>query len=186
MEKKLSRDELLYSLLKIAENPFTNIEQKRDIFRILKESSTMRGMNHLFLVNCYFNKEKAIFNVNREEAIFQAKLALKENNVGAFYFLYMLLKDTDVRKARCYLLLSAMYGNPKAHLSLGDHYLYGTLFERDLVKAEKHYTIAAECKEKDGYFKLLYIASLNNDIKKQNSIYEKAKENGIILPGIVK
>lgn len=186
MEKNLSRDELLYSLLKKAEDPFTKLEQKRDILRILKESSTMRGMNHLFLVDCYFKEENAIFNINKEEAIKQAKLALKENNVGSFYFLYLLLKDTDKRKARCYLLLSAMYGNPKAHLSLGDHYLNGTLFKKDLSKAEIHYQIAADCDEKDGYFKLLYLASLSKDIEKQKVIYEKAKLKNIFLPGVVK
>ena len=54
MEKRLTRDELLNSFLRKAENPFTTMEQKNDIRRILMESNTMRGMNHLFLVKSRF------------------------------------------------------------------------------------------------------------------------------------
>lgn len=185
MEKQLTRDELLFSLLKKAKNPFTTMEQKNDVKRILMESSTMRGMNHLFLAKCYF-EDKPLFNISKEEAIRQANLAYKENNTGAFFYLYKFAKDTHPSIARNYLRLACMYGNPYAYLELANLKKDGILFEKNLKEAFENYKMAAECNLKEGYFGMLLIASEKGNEELQKEIYQKAIKNNIELPGIIK
>ncbi|MCR4698505.1 MAG: hypothetical protein K5762_03970 [Bacilli bacterium] len=185
MEKRLTRDELLNSFLRKAENPFTTMEQKNDIRRILMESNTMRGMNHLFLVKCYFDEEQPLFHISKKEAIRQAKLAYRENNRGAFYYLYLLLKDSDPVKARNYLNLACACGNPKAYLEKGRLQHRGILFEKNEKEAFKNYHIAALCSLADGYYGMLLLASELGDITLARQVYEEANKNGISLPGVV-
>lgn len=185
MEKKISRNKILEHFLKQAKNPFISVEQKLDIKKILLTSDTMRGMNHLYLVRCYFS-ESSLFYISKEEAIKQAYLALQENNYGAFYYLYFLLKDIDFNKAKGYLILSAFYGNAKAHIELGKLYYDGLLVEKNFKKSYEHFKIASECHKKEGFFGMLLIASVQGDYELEQEIYNKAKEENIILPGIVK
>ncbi len=185
MEKRLTRDELLENLLQRASNPFTSMEQKTEIKKILMESTTMRGMNHLFLVRCYFNEENPLFFVTEDEALRQAHLALKENNTGAYYYLSLLYKDKDPTKARNYLRLSCYAKNPYAFLLLGKYRKEGILFEKDRKKAEECFRIAANCHLKEGYFQLLLMASEDHNIPKENGIYGEALFHGIKLPGVI-
>ena len=185
MEKRLTRDELLNSFLRRAENPFTTMEQKNDIRRILMESNTMRGMNHLFLVKCYFNEEQPLFHISKEEAIRQAKLAYRENNRGAFYYLYLLLKDSDHVRARNYLRLSCSCGNPQAYLEKAKLQHHGILFEENKEEAFSNYKIAAQCGLNDGYYGMLLLASEQGNIKLARQVYNEAKEHGVYLPGVV-
>lgn len=185
MEKKLTRDELLVSLLKKARNPFTTIEQKNDIKRILMESNTMKGMNHLFLAQCHF-EDNPLFQVDEEEAARQANLAYRENNTGCFYYLYLLNRDKNEAKARNYLRLSCTYGNPRAYLEMADLLHSGTLFEKDPDSAFKNYRIAAKCGLEEGYFGMLLLASESGRYELEKEIYEEAKKKGFTLPGVVK
>ncbi len=184
MEKTLTRDELLYYLLEKARNPFTTIEQKNDVKRVLMESNTMRGMNHLFLAKCYFD-ENPLFQISRKEAIRQAVLAFQENNSGAFYYLYLLLKDSDPSKARNYLRLSAAYGNPKAYLDMAYYQHHGILFEKNEKEAYQNYSIAARCGLYDGYYGMFLLACEHHDVQLEKQIYHQAEENGFKLPGII-
>jgi len=185
MEKRLTRNELLIGLLRIASNPFTSLEKKLEIKKILEDSSTMRGMNHLFLLRCHFEEEHPLFYVSEEEAFRQAKLALKENNRGAYYYLYLLYRSKDEVKARNYLRLSCDAKNPYAFLEMGKLQKEGILFEKDLEKASKNLTIAANCGLKEAYFQLLLMASEAHDIEKEKAIYIQAMFHQIYLPGIV-
>ncbi len=185
MEKRLTRDELLNSFLRKAENPFTTMEQKNDIRRILMKSNTMRGMNHLFLVKCYFDEGNPLFHISKKEAIKQAELAYKENNRGAFYYLYLLLKDSDPVKARNYLRLACAYGNPYAYLEKGKLQHRGILFEKNEKEAFENYKIAAKCGMEDGYYGMLLLASEQGDITLAKEVYKDAMRNGISLPGVV-
>jgi TPR repeat protein len=185
MEKKLSRNELLSSLLRKAMDPFTTMEQKLDVKRILMESVTMQGMNHLFLVKCHF-EEKPLFHVDEEEAYRQAMLAYKENNAGAFYYLYLLMKDKEPRRARNYLMLGCEFGDPKAYYAIAECYHHGNLFPKDPDKAYENYFLAAKSGIKEGYFGMLLLASEEGNEKLEMEIYEEAKEKGIVLPGVIK
>lgn len=185
MEKKLTRDELLLSLLKKARNPFTTIEQKNDIKRILMESNTMKGMNHLFLAQCHFD-DNPLFQVSEEEATRQALLAYKENNTGCFYYLYLLNKNRNEAKARNYLRLSCTYGNPRAYLEMAKLLHKGILFPKDRVASFNNYKKAARCNLEEGYFGMLLLASEDGSYELEKEIYEEAKKKGFILPGVIK
>ncbi len=184
MEKKLTRNRLLSSLLIKASNPFTSIEQKLDVKRILMESVTMQGMNHIFLVKCHFD-ERPLFHVDEKEALRQAFMAYKENNVGAFYYLFLLLKDRHPSRARQYLILGGEFGDPKAYLELGRCYHDGGLFKKDMGKAYDYFSMAAKSGLKDGYFGMLLIAAENHDIELERKIYLMALDCGVELPGVV-
>lgn len=184
MEKTLTRNELLSYLLDKAQNPFTTMEQKNDVKRVLMESNTMRGMNHLFLAKCYFD-ENPLFSISRKEAIRQATLAFQENNTGAYYYLFLLLKDSNPSKARNFLRLSASSGNPKAFLAMAKYQHDGILFEKNIDEAFKNYKIAASCSLYDGYFGMLLIASEKHDVELEKQIYKEALLKGFKLPGII-
>ena len=100
MEKPLSREELFNGLLEKVRNPFTSDEQKNDIRRILISSSSFKGRNHLFLVECYLNPDNSFFYVSKKEAIQQAQLAIDEKNFKGHYYLHLLYQDTDPVKSR--------------------------------------------------------------------------------------
>lgn len=185
MEKHLTRNELFSTLLKKAKNPFTTIEQKNDIRRILMESTTMRGMNHIYLLKCHFD-ENPIFNISKKEAIHQANLAMKENNTDVFYYLYLLCKEDFPSRARNYLRLACTYGKPEAYLEIGRLKKEGILFEKNTEEAFESYRIAADCNLKEGYFGMLLIASEKQDYELEQQIYKEAIEKGIELPGIIK
>ena len=184
MEKTLTRDELLLSLLKKARDPFTTMEQKRDVKRIMMESTTMRGMNHLFLVQCYF-QDHPLFHVTRKEALNQAYLAFRENNQGAYYYLYLLLKDEDQVRARNYLRLACTSGNPYAFLEMGKLQYRGELFPLNRKEAYQSFSMAAKCGLPDGYFYMLLIASEDHDVDLEKKIMEEARKAHIELPGVV-
>ena len=184
MEKKLPRNRLLSSLLVKASNPFTTMEQKLDIKRILMESVTMQGMNHIFLVKCHFD-EKPLFHIDEKEALRQAFMAYKENNIGAFYYLFLLLKDRHPSRARQYLLLGCEYADPKAYQALGTCYHDGVLFHKDIKKAYEYFTLSAKSGVKDGYFGMLLIASEMGDVELERRIYREAMHDGVVLPGVV-
>lgn len=185
MEKSLSRNELLTTFLRQAENPFTSMEQKADIKRILEESTTMRGMNHLYLVQCYFEEDHPLFYVTEEEALTQAQLALKENNRGAYFYLYKLYRDKDEVKARNYLRLSCWNKNPYAYLEMGKLRKDGILFKKNREEAYRNFEVAARCGLEEGYFNLLLMASEDHDYEKEKKIYRTALVRGISLPGVV-
>lgn len=184
MEKNLPRNELLLSLLKKASNPFTSMEQKLDVKRILMESVTMQGMNHLFLAQCHFDSNP-LFYIDEKEALHQARLAYQENNPGAYYYLYLLLKEKKPMRAKSYLLLSCTAGNPKAYYELGKLYFHGELFKKDLDKAYENFSLAAKCNVKEGYFGMLLVSAIQGKIEQEKEVYQMAKENGIELPGVV-
>lgn len=185
MEKKLSKEELLKNLLIIAKDPFTTCEQKYDIRHILMTSSNFQGKNHLFLVQCYFSEDYPLFILNKNEAIQQAKLAIKEGCFYASYYLFLLLKDSEPQLARNCLRLCSDKGIPIACLEIAKCLQYGIVFDSNRKLAFEYYEKASKAGLKDGYYGMLLMASEDNDIEKQKEIYQKAKENGIELPGII-
>jgi TPR repeat protein len=184
MEKSLTKDELLISLISQAMNPFYTMEQKWMVKRVLAQSTTLHGRNHLFLISCYLS-DTPLFHVSREEAIKQAHMALKEGNEAAYYYLFYLLKEENPSMARNYLRLACEKGYPKAHLEIAKQYHYGLIFEKNRKKAFHHYEIAAKCGLEDGYFGMLLMASEDKDIVKERNIYLSALIRGISLPGVV-
>lgn len=184
MEKRLTRNELFDSLISKARNPFTTSEQKSDIKKILMESNTMNGLNHLFLVKCYF-EEKPLFRISKEEAIKQANKAYNEHNSGIYHYLYLFSKDENPQRAKSYLLISCLYGYAKSYLEIANLYYKGILFEKNIDKAYENYKIASSCHLKEGYFGMLLIAVEKGDFNLQKEIIEKAKKDNIELPGIV-
>lgn len=184
MEKTLTKDELLINLISQAMNPFNTMEQKLVVKRILAESTTLYGKNHLFLVSCYLS-DTPLFHVNKQEALKQAYMALHEGNEAAYYYLFYLLKDDNPSMARNYLRIACEKGYPKAHLEIAKQYHFGEVFEINRKKAFHHYHIAAKCGMQDGYFGMLLMASEDKDIEKERSIYLSALIRGIPLPGVV-
>lgn len=184
MEKKINKEELLKRLLIIAKDPFTTCEQKFDIRKIFEKSTNFAGRNHLFLVQCYFAEENPIFIVSKEEAILQAKLAVKEGCIYGCYYLFLLLKETRPVDARNCLRIAADEGIAQACLEMAKCQHYGIVFEKNRQKAYENYAKAAGCGMMEGYYGMLLMASEDRDIQRQKNIYEKAKENGIELPGI--
>lgn len=185
MEKQISRNELLLRLLAIAKNPFTTCEQKFDVRKILENSSNFDGKNHIFLVQCYFSKTSPLFTVTKEEAIYQARLALKEKNLFSCYYLFLLLKDSNPTSARLYLRIAVDEGYPEAYLEIAKCYHYGIVFNQDKEKALDYYKKAALSNNQDGYYGLLYMYSENQEYNKEKQIYKEAISKGFNLPGVV-
>lgn len=184
MENKLPRNKLLSSLLVKASNPFTTIEQKLDVKRILMESVTMQGMNHIFLVQCHF-EQNPLFYIDEKEAIRQALMAYKENNYRAFYYLYLLLKDKNPSRARAYLLLGCEFSDGKAFYEIANCYHEGSLFPKDIKLAYKYYSLAAKSGLKNGYYGMLLIAAESHDVELEKRIYQEAFKQGLVLPGVI-
>lgn len=185
MEKKLSREELLKRLLEIAIDPFTSVEQKHDIRKIMETSTNFKGKNHLFLVQCYFNETDPLFTVTKAQALTQAKLAFKEHNLYSCYYLYLLLKDSEPVQARNFLRICCDNAFPNAYLEMAKCRHKGILFEKNDDIAFENYSKAALCGLEEGYYGMLLIASEKGDKEKTKVIYESAKKKGFILPGIV-
>lgn len=184
MEKKLTQRELLNNLLKRAYDPFTTSEQQYDILHVLETSSNFRGMNHLFLCQCYFENHP-LFHVSQGKALTQAYLALKEKNPIAYYYLYRLERYRDRQKARNFLRMAVVYNVPKACLEMGRCLRLGDLFEKDEKESFLHYQKASKLGEKDGYYWMLLLASQKHDIELERRIYQEAKLHGVFLPGVI-
>lgn len=185
MEKPLSREELFNGLLEKVRNPFTSDEQKNDIRRILISSSSFKGRNHLFLVECYLNPDNSFFYVSKKEAIQQAQLAIDEKNFKGHYYLHLLYQDTDPVKSRNHLRRACVYQRPKAYARRG-HLLHdGILFEKNMEKAYEAFYQASRLHEPSGYFGRLLRQSEKGNLKGEMETIEKAKEDGIFLPGYI-
>lgn len=184
MEKKLTQQELLENLIRTASQPFTTSEQRHDIKTVLENSSNFHGMNHLFLVSCYF-EENPLFSISEGKALYQAGLALKEGNPIAYYYLYLLHKGKEEQKARIDLRMAVHYKVPQALLEMARLLEKGEMFPHNQNKAFQLYQQAAEKGETEAYYGMLLIASKNQDIEKAKQIYKEAKEKGISLPGVV-
>lgn len=185
MEQSIKKDEQLEILIKQILNPFTSCEKSSDLLSILKNSSSFNGKNHLVLVHCYLYETNSFFYIDEEEAIRQANMAFDEGNILSCFYLYLLLKDKEEVKSRNYLRLSVDSGYPQAYLEMAKCYHNGTLFVRDLERAEKYYWKAAKSGLKEGYFGLLLIACQNGDIQKERNIYTLALNSGCRLVGVV-
>lgn len=185
MEKPLSREELFNGLLEKVRNPFTSDEQKNDIRRILISSSSFKGRNHLFLVECYLNPDNSFFYVSKKEAIQQAQLAIDEKNFKGHYYLHLLYQDTDPVKSRNHLRRACVYQRPKAYARRG-HLLHdGILFEKNREKAYEAFYQASCLHDPSGYFGRLLRQSEKGNLKGELEMIEKAKEDGIFLPGYI-
>ena len=185
MEKPLSREELFSGLLEKARNPFTSDEQKNDIKRILLSSSSFRGRNHLFLVECHLNPDITYFSISKEVAIQQAELAIKEKNFKGHYYLHLLYQDIDPVKSRNHLRRACVYQMPIAFARRGYLLHEGILFEKNSEEAYKCFCQAALLKEKEGYFGRLVRQSEKGNVRAEKEVIRKAKEEGIILPGYI-
>lgn len=184
MEKKINKEELLKRLLIIAKDPFTTCEQNFDIRKIFENSTNFFGRNHLFLVQCYFAEENPIFVVSKEEAIQQARLAVKEGCLYGCYYLFHLVKDTRPVDARNFLRIAADEGIAEACLEMAKCQHYGNVFEKNRKQAFENYKKAAQSGMMEGYYGMLIMASEDRDKDLQERIYNQAKERGIELPGI--
>ncbi len=185
MEKKLTRDELLIELIEKAKDIFTTAEQKYDIGQILENSSSFKGKNHLFLVQCYFSDNGALFSLTEEEAVKQALLAVKEGSDYGCYFLYLLWKEKKPVQARNALRICCDYSYPDAYLEMAKCKHYGILFEKDIDGAILYYRKAALSGRKEGYEGLMKVYLEQNEIDKEKEVYEEAKRNGIVLSGVI-
>lgn len=185
MEKKLTRDELLIELIERANDIFTTAEQKYDIGQILENSSSFKGKNHLFLVQCYFNETEALFSLTKKDAIKQALLAVKEGSDYGCFYLYQLWKDNKPVEARNALRICCDYGYPEAFLEMAKCKHYGILFEKDIDGAILYYKKAAMSGRKEGYEGEMKIYLELNMIDKEKEVYEEAKRNGIVLSGVI-
>ena len=185
MEKKLTRDELLKNLIEQANDIFTTCEQKYDIRKILETSSNFKGKNHIFLVQCFFDKENPLFTVTEEQAIEQADLAFKEGNTFSCYYLALLLKDKNPVKARNYLRISCDCAFPQAYLEMAKCKHYGVLFLQDRKGAMEYYRKASLCGMKEGYEGMLKLYSEDGNYEAEKKVYDEALKKGIKLSGIV-
>lgn len=185
MEKPLSRQELFSNLLSKAQNPFTSDEQRDDIKRIFLSSDSFQGRNHLFLVKCYLNPDNSFFYVTKKEAIQQANLAIGEKNFRGHYYLHFLYRDMDETKSRNHLRRACVYQIPKAYSRRGYLLHEGILFDKNREKAYAAFRKASYLHEPRGYYGRLLRKSEDQDLKGQKEILEKAKEDGIFLPGYI-
>lgn len=185
MEKQLSREELLRTLINRAIDPFSTCEQKNDIQRILEESDSFGGKNHIFLVQSYLRHDENIFKVDRKKAIDQAFLAMKEGNPYSCYFLFHLLKDTNPTMARNYLRLACDHAIPEAYLEIARCKHHGILFTMDRKGAFIYYQKAGISGLKEGYDGMLIMACEDHDIKLQNKVKGEALIHGFELMGTI-
>lgn len=186
MEKKLTQKELLQNLIKTASNPFTTIEQKRDIQKVLEESSNFKGANHLFLVECYLNSQNPLFVISEAKAIAQTNKALKEHNVIGYYYLYILMRKRNPLRARTSLRMACEFKIARAWYALGKEYLSGDLFDKDRIRAFDAFERSAQLGDARGYVEMLLIAAEDGDYEKQKKILKRAEDKGVLLPGVVR
>lgn len=186
MEKSLTHDNLLQTLINRAIDPFSTCEQKQDIQRILEQSSSFGGLNHLFLVQCYLRNDDNIFSIDKDKAILQAELALNEGNTYSCYFLFQLLKNDKRAMARNYLRLACDYAIPEAYLEMAKCLHKGYLFIQDRQKAYENYKKAARSGLREGFYGMLLITCEDGDIEKQNKIITEAGLAGYDLYGMIK
>lgn len=185
MEKKLTRDELLKELIEKAKDIFTTAEQKYDIVQILQTSSSFKGKNHLFLVQCYFNEIDILFSLTKEDAIRQALLAVKEGSDFGTYYLYLLWKEDRPIEARNALRMCCDRGYKKAFLEMAKCKHYGEIFQLDRKGALEYYRKAALSGMKEGYEGLMKLYLELGMIDKEKEVYEEAKKKGVFLSGVV-
>lgn len=183
MEKKLSQKSLLRNLLLTSMDPFCTIEKIHDIQEILEDSTAFEGINHLILVQTYFDSTLYPFSVSKEKAIQQANAAIKDGNKAGYYYLYLLSdKDSDRRNN---LNIAVFYNYPEAYLSYAKHLQKGDLYDKDLQKAYTYYQSAAQNGLVDGYMGMLEIDIERNDQEQQKKDYKEALEKGFKLPGTI-
>lgn len=183
MEKKLTPKELLRNLIISSQDPFTSTERLEDIKRVLLTSDNFAGINHLYMAKTYLNPEAYPFQISKEEAREQCKLAIQEGNEIGYYYLYF-LADTDIEK-RKYLNLSVLAKYPKAYLEYAKLKHQGIVYEKDIDKAYEYYKKAAHSGLQDGYYGMIQIDIERGDSRKQQEDYDEATKKGFHLPGIV-
>lgn len=183
MEKKLTKKELLSNLLTSAQDPFSSTEKVMDIKRILADSNSFDGTNHLLLVEAFLKPMDYPFPMTKKEAEEQANLAIKEGNHFGYYYLYLLSNDAQ-EKRKC-LEIASFYGYMQAVLEIAKCYHIGYLFEKNLEKAYTYYSLAANKGERKGYIGMIEIDADLGNKEKQKQDYLKAQEAGFSLPGVI-
>jgi TPR repeat protein len=186
MEEKLSQKELLRNLIEAAMSPFATMEKIADIKNVLSSSNNFSGINHLILVQSYFNENSFPFSVTKEEAIIQAKAALKDKNPIGYYYLYLLYKDEDEVKAKTNLIIASEAGYPKAIYEIGYLKHHGIIFKKNREEAFKYYKEAAKRNSLDGYFGLLVMYEEDGNYIEAEKILKEANDKGFSLPGVVR
>lgn len=184
MEPGIEKDRLLTILIDQARDVFITVEKKADLLRVLKESDSFNGKNHIFLLTCFFD-DNPTFLISKEEAINQAQLALKEGSGIGYYYLYKLYKDEDKSKARNCLRMAVDIGYSIAILELAKCYHFGTTFAKNEALAEKYYKISCKLGEADAYFYLLMLYCQQGNKEKAEELYIYGLSRGFDLPGIV-
>lgn len=187
MEKRLTREELLQNLIRQLEDPFCSAEKYADIKNILFTSDTFHGVNHLFLAKLYLDGVKDFLPVDEKECLHQIELALKEGNHNAYFFLYLFYRKVgDFSKARNFLRLSYDRHYPDALLAMGKESMEGILFQKDLSFAYACFRRAIDLgRKKEGYYHMVLIDTMLGNTKRAREDYEKAKKDGVLLPGVV-
>ncbi len=186
MEKRLTREELLENLINQLQDPFCSPEKYNDIQTILFQSDTFNGLNHLFLADLFLKNDRSLFRIDEKEAERQISLALKEGNKAAYYFFYLFHKQLgNATKARNYLRISYDLGLPDAYIAMGQESIDGTLFPKDLSFAYACFKRAVLSGKKEGHYYLLLVDTILGNKKKAEEDYQKAKEDGYVLPGVV-
>lgn len=184
MEPGIEKDRLLTILIDQARDVFISVEKRADLLKVLKESNSFNGKNHIFLLTCYFD-ENPTFIISKQEAINQAQLAIKEGSGIGYYYLYNLYKDDQPSQARNCLRLAVDIGYSIAILQLAKCYHFGQTFQKDEKLAEKYYKIACKLDEPDAYFYLLMLYCQQGDKQKAEELYIYGLSRGFDLPGIV-
>lgn len=185
MEKEIPSIDKLKAMLRRAANPFTASYQIASIRSVLNGSSAFKGVNHLFLVDCFF-QDKPVFSVSEKEALEQCELALKDGNKISYYYLYLLLKNKDSNTAINDLLLACEISYPKALFEYGFLLYKGETVKQDYKLAKQYFEKAIAGGIKKAYFYLLMIAEKERDYEEAESIYQRAMNDDYYLPGTVK
>ena len=186
MEKRLTREELLENLIHQLQDPFCSPEKYSDIRNILFQSDTFNGLNHLFLAKLFLNNDHSLFRIDEKEAERQISLALKEGNKAAYYFLYLFHRRIgNATKARNYLRISYDLALPDAFIAMGKESIDGTLFPKDLSFANACFKKAVLSGKKEGHYYLVLVDTMLGNTEKAEEDYQKAKEDGYVLPGVV-
>lgn len=186
MEKRLTREELLESLISQAQDPFCSIDKFQDIRNILFRSDTFQGINHLYLAALYLDGDALLFDMDAKKAYDQIALAIKEGNRTAYFLLYRLArKEGDFQKARNALRIAYDSDYPKAYVAMGRELREGGLFPKDDDLAEACFKKAVETKEEAAYVELYALYLERGEKEKADALFQKAKEDGHPLPGVV-
>ncbi len=186
MEKKLTYRELLENLITSARDPFCDSNKFYDIRNILMTSSNFKGLNHLYLAETYLQDDNT-FNIDKEEALNQINMAMRESNKNAYFMAYRYYRKTeDDPNARNFMRISLDLGLANAYFEMGNLLKDGILFEQDREKAAEYYERAGEAGVKDSYFQLLILAIEDGDNDKAQAVVKEAEEHGVTLPGVVR